>query len=61
MNYAIVENGIVTNIIVLNDDNAQDFPNAIPTNGLFVAIGDTYADGQFIHIDTEDEEAEEPS
>lgn len=59
MIYAIVENGIVTNTIVLNESNAQDFPNAMPTNGLFVAIGDTYVNGQFTHIDTEEGEETE--
>lgn len=45
MNYAIVENGIVTNIIVLYPNNAKDFPSAVPCGDVPVAIGDTY-DGQ---------------
>ena len=45
MNYAIVENGIVTKIIVLYPNNAKDFPSAVPCGDVPVAIGDTY-DGQ---------------
>ena len=47
MNYALVENGIVTNIISLNDRNASDFPAAVKLGDRPVAIGDTYADGKF--------------
>lgn len=42
MNYAIIKNGIVTNIIWLLDTNSQDFPTAVKIQGLFVSIGDTY-------------------
>ena len=42
MNYAIVENGIVTNIIVLYPNNAKDFQTAVPCGDVPVAIGDTY-------------------
>jgi hypothetical protein len=45
MNYAVVENGTVTNIIWLYPANASDFPDAVPCGDLPVAIGDTY-DGQ---------------
>ena len=45
--YALVEDGIVTNIISLDSRNASDFPNAVKTNDRPVAIGDTYADGKF--------------
>lgn len=45
--YALVEDGIVTNIISLDSRNASDFPNAIKTADRPVAIGDTYADGKF--------------
>lgn len=45
MNYAIVENGIVTNVIILYSGNAKDFPSAVPCRDIPVAIGDTY-DGQ---------------
>lgn len=42
MNYAVVENGTVTNIIWLYSANAEDFPSAVPCGDLPVAIGDTY-------------------
>lgn len=47
MNYALVENGIVTNIIYLHPMNAEDFPNAVAMENLPVAIGDEYKSGQF--------------
>lgn len=50
MNYAIVENGTVTNIIWLYPANASDFPGAVPCGELPVAIGDTY-DGEHFFRD----------
>lgn len=47
MNYALVENGVVTNVIWLHPNNASDFPNAVFTGDLCVGIGDTYEDGVF--------------
>ena len=47
MNYAIVENGVVTNIIWLNKNNASKFPNAVFIADIPVGIGDTYEDGLF--------------
>lgn len=47
MNYAIVTDGIVTNIIALLDSNAHEFPDAVKTDDRPVAIGDTYEDGKF--------------
>lgn len=47
MRYAIVTDGIVTNIIALNDRNANDFPAAVKLGDRPVGIGDTYADGKF--------------
>ena len=47
MRYALINNGIVANIIVLNDRNANDFPAAVKLGDRPVAIGDTYADGKF--------------
>ena len=47
MNYAIVENGIVTNIVVLSPGTS--FPNAVPYDDIPVQIGDTYSDGKFYH------------
>lgn len=42
MNYALIENGVVTNLIWLYSANAADFPAAVPCGDLPVAIGDTY-------------------
>lgn len=47
MRYAWIENGVVTNTIVLNDRNAGDFPKAMKLGDRPVAIGDSYADGKF--------------
>ena len=47
MRYAIVTGGIVTNVIALNDRNANDFPAAVKLGDRPVGIGDTYADGKF--------------
>ena len=47
MRYALIENGIVTNIIALNDRNASDFPTAVKLGDRPVGIGDTYADDKF--------------
>lgn len=42
MNYALVENGIVTNIIWLNPGNASEFSNAFPFGELSVEVGDSF-------------------
>ena len=47
MNYALIENGIVTNIIYLHPMNADEFPNAVEIGDLPVAIGDSYTEGKF--------------
>ena len=47
MRYALIDNGIVSNVIVLNDRNASDFPTAVKLGDRPVAIGDNYADGKF--------------
>lgn len=47
MRYAMVTDGIVTNIIALNDRNASDFPAAVKLGDRPVGIGDTYTDGKF--------------
>lgn len=49
MNYALIENGVVTNLIYLHPDNVDDFPGAVPIGDLPVAIGDTYSDEVFYH------------
>lgn len=38
MNYALIENGVVTNIIWLYSANAADFPSAVPCGDLPVAV-----------------------
>lgn len=48
MNYALIENGIVANIIWLYPANAGDFPSTVPMNDYPVAIGDTW-DGEFFY------------
>ena len=47
MRYAIVTDGIVTNVIALNDRNASDFHASVKLGDRPVGIGDTYADGKF--------------
>lgn len=47
--YALVEKGVVTNLISLCDSNASDFPTAVCVGGKPVAIGDTYSGGVFYH------------
>ena len=47
MRYAMIEGGIVTNVIALNDRNASDFPAAVKLGDRPVGIGDTYEDGKF--------------
>lgn len=48
MNYALIEDGVVTNIIWLSYTNADDFPNAVAMGDLPVAIGDTW-DGEYFY------------
>lgn len=47
MRYALIESGIVANVIALNDRNASDFPSAVKLGDRPVGIGDTYTDGKF--------------
>ena len=47
MNYALIKDGYVVNIIWLSPSNAQDFPGAVVLNGLPVQVGDAYSDGIF--------------
>lgn len=47
MNYALIENGIVTNVIWLYPANATDFPSAVPLGDVPAGIGDTYEDSVF--------------
>lgn len=48
--YALVEDGVVTNVMVLYPSNAADFPAAVPCGDVPVAIGDTY-DGEHFYRD----------
>ncbi len=47
MRYALVENGVVTNIIEMDKRNEQYFPAAVYTGDRPVGINDTYVDGKF--------------
>ena len=47
MNYALITNGVVSNIIWLYDGNAQEFPDAVKLGDRPVGIGNTYTDGKF--------------
>lgn len=47
MRYAIVTGGAVTNVIVLRETNAGDFPGAVALHDRPVSIGDTYSEGKF--------------
>ena len=47
MRYAMIEGGIVTNVIALNDRNASDFPTAVKLRDRPVGIGDTNTAGKF--------------
>lgn len=48
-NFAIIENGIVTNIIWGMIYNMDEFPGAVQIDDLSVQIGDTYENGVFYH------------
>lgn len=48
MKYAIIENGTVTNIIVLYPINAEAFPDAVPCGDIPAAIGDSW-DGTYFY------------
>ena len=47
MRYAIVTDGVVTNIIALRSANAADFPGAVALYDRPAGIGDAYQDGKF--------------
>lgn len=48
MNFAIVEDGTVTNVIWLSASNREDFPNSVCVANRAVAIGDLLIDGVFL-------------
>lgn len=47
MRYALIENGVVTNIIEMDKRNEQFFPSAVYTGDRPVGMGDTYTEGKF--------------
>ena len=52
MNFAIVEDGVVTNVIWLSASNRGDFLNSVCVANRAVAIGDQYIDGVFLRDGT---------
>ena len=52
MDYALIEDGKVVNLIWLHYANAHEFPNAVPLNGIPVWIGDAF-DGENFYRDGE--------
>lgn len=46
--FALIENGVVVNIISMYAKNLKDFPNAVLATERPVAIGDQFVDGAFI-------------
>lgn len=48
MNYALIKDGVVINLIWLRQGNESDFPNAVACGDVHVNIGDTY-DGQYFY------------
>lgn len=48
MRYAIITDGVVTNVIILYPGNAGDFPDAVRCGDVPVAIGDTW-DGEHFY------------
>lgn len=49
MNYTVIDNDIVTNIIWVNPDKPITFLTVVPVGDLPVSIGDEYRDGKFYH------------
>lgn len=45
MRYAVIEDGVVVNVIILYPGGAKSFPDAVPCGDVPVAIDDTW-DGQ---------------
>ena len=52
MKYAMIKNGIVVNVISLEQRSAKDFPDAVPMNDYPVHIGDTF-DSEYFYRDGE--------
>ncbi len=53
MNYALVENGTVVNIIWLNERSAGEWPGAVRLYDRMVEVGDTYDGEKFRRDGTE--------
>ena len=53
MNYALIENNKVVNIIWLYEGNEKDFPNVVRLKDKPVVVGDNYIDGKFYRNDEE--------
>ena len=47
MRYAVITDGLVSNIIALRSANAGEFPGAVALHDRPVGIGDTYSGGKF--------------
>ena len=47
MNYALIFDGVVVNMIQLHPMNANEFPNAVAVDDLPVQIGDIYENEKF--------------
>lgn len=60
MRHALVEDGIIVNVIEIDPRTAGDWKNAvtIPEN-IFAGIGDKYHDGRFYHENPDTHEEEE--
>ena len=48
MRYAVIEDGVVVNVIILYPGGAKSFPDAVPCGDTPVAIGDTW-DGEHFY------------
>lgn len=48
-NFAIVENGVVTNVVWGMIYNMNEFSNAVQVDDRAVQVGDTYENGIFYH------------
>ncbi len=52
MRYALIENGVVTNLIYLHPTGEKDFPGAVALGDVPAAIGDSY-DGKHFYRNAE--------
>lgn len=48
MRYAVIEDGVVVNVIILYPGGAKSFPDAVPCGDVPVAIDDTW-DGEHFY------------